>query len=168
MGLAKHAHQIDKAIFIASQSGYWQLWPFPYNLGVWSVWYFLPLIAQWFDQFPARALQLSSTDIPAGVAKQWAQWGKSKDYLWDFIPSEDYQRYQNLSFDLLSLGFSDDYYFGPPRAVKELLNYYPATKQTSRIISPKSYNQKKIGHFGFLKQHFESTMWQELLQWLQK
>ncbi len=168
LGLANHASKIDAAIFIASQSGYWKLWPFPHKLGVWSVWQLIPLITPWFDDFPARALQLSSTNIPSGVARQWAQWGKSKDYLWAFISEEDRRQYLNLQFPLLSLGFTDDQYFGPPAAVKKLLEYYPSTEQQLRLITPESLNRKSIGHFGFLKSDLRNTLWQQLIGWIQK
>ncbi|NIV10630.1 MAG: alpha/beta fold hydrolase, partial [Aliifodinibius sp.] len=49
VGLANHASKIDAAIFIASQSGYWKLWPFPHKLVVWSVWQLIPLITPCFD-----------------------------------------------------------------------------------------------------------------------
>ncbi|MEL7834445.1 alpha/beta fold hydrolase [Fodinibius sp. Rm-B-1B1-1] len=167
LGLANHAPKIDKAIFVASQSGFWKLWAFPQNIGVWCVWQIIPLIANWGNDFPARALGLSSTNIPAGVAKQWARWGKSENYLWDFIAKKDRQRYRKLSFPLFALGFSDDRYFGPPKAVKKLLEYYPATQQLLHICTPEDYGQKHIGHFNFLKQEFKNTLWQELIQWIE-
>lgn len=166
LGMAPHATEISKAIFVASQSGYWKLWPFPLHWGVWCVWNLIPVIAQFTDNFPARILQLSSVDIPSGVAKQWAQWGKSPNYLWDFIPSEDNNRYQELSFPLLSIGFSDDRYLGPPKSVDKLLSYYPSTQPDLQIKTPSDYNRKSIGHFGFLKEEFHDTLWQELASWL--
>lgn len=166
LGLATQASKIDAAIFIASVSGYWKLWPLPQKMGLWSVWQIITLIAFWFDDFPARKLQLSSTNIPAGVATEWARWGKSRNYLWDNISQQDLIRYQNLRFPLLALGFADDHYFGPPKAVKKLLEYYPSTRQTFRIIKPESYNRESIGHFGSLKKDFRDTLWKELLQWI--
>lgn len=166
LGLANQASKIDAAIFIASGSGYWKLWPFPHQLGLLGVWHLITLIAPWFNDFPARTLQLSSTNIPAGVAKEWAHWGKSKNYLWDFISKQDRKQYRSLNFPLLSLGFADDHYFGPPKAVKKLLEYFPSTQQTFRQIKPKSYNRKSIGHFGSLKQDLRNSLWRELLQWI--
>lgn len=116
--------------------------------------------------FPPTALGLSSVNIPSGVAKQWAKWGKSPNYLWDYIASEDLNRYLKLSFPLLSLGFSDDHYFGPPTAVEMLLSYYPSVNSSLRIISPADYNSQSIGHFGFLKEDFRETLWTELVEWL--
>lgn len=166
LGLAEHATQINKAIFIACQSGYWGLWPVPQRWGLWLIWHLIPMITPWFDDFPARNLKLSSVNIPSGVARQWAQWGQSPDYLWHFIGAQDYNRYRNLSFPLLSVGFSDDQYFGPPESVKKLLDYYPATKSELKIVSPAEYNEKSIGHFGFLKMKFRDSLWKELINWI--
>jgi predicted alpha/beta hydrolase len=168
LGLAPHSIHIDKAVFIASQTGYWKTWPNPYRWGVLAVWNLIPLITPWFDDFPARTLRLSSVNIPSGVARQWAEWGKSPNYLWDFIVHEDLDRYKQLSVPLLSLGFSDDLYFGPPSAVEKLLSYYPSVNAGLRIISPSDYNRKSIGHFGFLKEDFRNTLWNELVDWLNK
>lgn len=166
LGLASHSPQIDKAVFIASQTGYWKAWSNPYRWGIFAVWNLIPLITPWFDDFPARTLRLSSVNIPSGVSRQWAKWGKSPNYLWDFIADEDLDRYQQLSFPLLSLGFTDDLYFGPPPAVKKLPSYYPSAKSNLRIIFPADYNSKSIGHFGFLKEDFRVTLWAELAEWI--
>lgn len=166
LGMADHASKIDKAVFIASQSGYWKLWPIPQRWGVWVVWQLIPVVAHFFDDFPARTLRLSSVDIPSGVAQQWAQWGKSPHYLWDFISDQDKKRYQKLSFPLLSLSFADDHYFGPPKSAEKLLSYYPSTQSSFRIVTPSDYNRKSIGHFGFLKETFKDLLWQEILDWV--
>lgn len=67
---------------------------------------------------------------------------------------------------MLSLEFSDDRFFGPPKAVKKLLEYYPATQQLSYIWSPEDFGQKHIGHFGFLKQEFKDLLWIKLIRWI--
>ncbi|WP_205720154.1 alpha/beta hydrolase family protein [Fodinibius halophilus] len=167
LGLSPKAHTIDKAIFIAGPSGYWKLWEFPYRWGVWLIWHGLPLLTPWFDEFPARALGISSVNIPSGVARQWARWGKSPNYLWDHLSDEDATRYQQLTFPLLSLGFADDHYFGPPGAVKKLLQYYPSVHSELQLVQPQEYGQSSIGHFGFLKQNFSNNLWPRLLKWFQ-
>ncbi|WP_171032811.1 alpha/beta hydrolase family protein [Fodinibius saliphilus] len=166
LGLAQNAHNIDKAIFVASQSGYWKLWEFPYRWGVCFIWYSLPLLTPWFDKFPARALGISSVNIPSGVARQWAEWGRSTNYLWDNINQEALDRYNKLSFPLLSVGFTDDHFFGPPESVQKLLNYYPQTESKVQIIAPSEINKKKVGHFGFLKDDFAHPLWNNWAQWL--
>lgn len=167
LGLAPNSTKIDKAIFIASQSGYWNLWPVPLNWATWLVWNSFSVLTPLFDEFPARALGLSSVNIPSGVARQWAQWGKSSNYLWDHISQQDYDRYQQLSFNLLSIGFTDDRYFGPARAVEKLLDYYPSVRADLHSISPSDFDKQSIGHFGFLKDDFEQTLWTKMAEWLQ-
>lgn len=166
VGLAPNSSRIDKAVFIACQSGYWKLWSIPYRWGVWAVWTLIPLITPWFDDFPARALGLSSVNIPSGVARQWAKWGKSTNYLWDFISEEDIKRYQGLTFPLLSLGFSDDRYFGPPAATEKLLAYYPKARKDLKIVSPSDYKKNSIGHFGFFKEDFKQSLWKDFANWI--
>jgi predicted alpha/beta hydrolase len=166
LGMAPHATHIDKAIFVASQSGYWKNWPRPYRWGVYLVWSLIPLITPWFQNFPARPLGLSSVNIPSGVARQWAQFGKSPNYLWDHISAEDAKRYRNLSFAIRSVGFSDDLYFGPPASVKALHSYYPAAKIDHQIIKPSDYGEQEIGHFKFLKERFRADLWPDLLHWI--
>ena len=171
LGLAQKATQIDRAVFIASQSGYWKLWPPPKCWFLWLLWTSFSCLAPLFKELPAQTLGLSSVNIPAGVIQQWARWGKSPNYLWDFISDQQLARYQTLSFPLLNIGFTDDRYFGPSGAVKKLLSYYPSTDHTLNIITPSEYGLEQIGHFGFfgfLKETLRSSLWQELLAWIEK
>ena len=168
LGLAQKAPQIDQAVFIASQSGYWKLWPSPRCWFLWLLWSSFSWLTPLFEELPAQRLGLSSVNIPTGVVRQWARWGKSPNYLWDFISDQQLARYHSLAFPLLSIVFTDDRYFGPANAVKKLLSYYPATEHTLNIITPSEYGQERIGHFGFLKETLRSSLWQELLKWIEK
>lgn len=166
IGLAPSCRQIGKIIFVACQQGYWKLWPWPYNIGVYLTWQLLDAASSFVDYVPTKLLGISSLNLPAGVAKQWAAWGKSPYYLFDAKHGLDTSRYHELSVPLLSYNFTDDLLLGPPKAVEALLKKYKSADITQHAISPKDYNRNTIGHWGFFKEPLKDPLWHETLQWI--
>jgi len=167
VGLASACTEIRAMVFIAAQTGYWKLWPFPYHIAVFLAWYLLiPLVAPLFDYFPARVLQISSVNFPSGVARQWAAWGRTANYLFDEKFNLDTHRYPEIQIPLLSIGFADDRMLAPPKAIDELLTYYPNADISRMHVSPADYGLSTIGHFGFFREQSKGPLWDEVLEWI--
>lgn len=165
LGLAPSSKKIDRAAFIACQSGYWKLWPGPLRYGVFLTWQLLFMMVPFFEYIPTKMLGISSLNLPSGVARQWANWGTSPGYLFNEKHRLDTSRYAELRFPILSYHFDDDILLAPPKAVDALLAKYAAAPITKRSIKPGLLNQKKIGHFGYFKERLRETLWQETLEW---
>ncbi|MBN2731071.1 MAG: hypothetical protein JXR26_01455 [Balneolaceae bacterium] len=166
IGLAPSCRQISKMIFVACQQGYWKLWTWPYNIGVYLTWHLLDTASSFVDYVPTKLLGISSLNLPAGVAKQWAEWGKSPHYLFDAKHGLNTSRYHKLSVPLLSYNFTDDLLLGPPKAVEALLKKYASADITQHTINPKDYNQNKIGHWRFFKEPLKDSLWHKTLKWI--
>lgn len=168
LGLAPSCLEIDRITFVASQSGYWKLWPFPLNIGLLITWQFLFVLAAIFDYVPTKMLGISSLDLPSGVARQWAEWGITPGYLFNEKHQLDTSRYEEIKTPILAYDFDDDILLAPAQSVKALLSRYSAADIHEHHVNHKSLYLNKIGHFGFFKEKMKETLWQETLNWFNK
>lgn len=166
VGLAPNSEKINAMVFVACQSGYWGHWSWPYRWGVWFTWYSLPLLVPFFDYIPARLMGISSVNLPSGVAQQWAAWGKRPGYLFDPAFGLDTARYRRFEVPLLAYTVADDPFFAPAASVEALLEEYPNAEIEQRVADPGDYRQKSIGHFGFFREKFKESLWEEALHWM--
>jgi len=167
LGLAKNSYKIDAIISIASQSADWRYWPKPLRVRIWLLWYFiLPLLALGRNMVPMKALGISTVNLPAGVAREWATWGRTKGYLFNEKHGMDLSGYRQLEVPYLAYAFSDDE-LAPPSAVEALLKHFPLADIHFRHVNPDQVGLRKIGHFGFFQEQMKDILWQELLAWLE-
>ena len=167
MGLAPASEKLSGLILVAANAPHASLWRGAARLRILVLWYLLaPLLAAGRARFPMRRLGLSSVDVPAGVIRQWARWGRSQRYLFNPAHGLDTARYRRLSMPALVLEFSDDTDFAPPAAVTALLREMPNLQVTRRRASPQETGVKHIGHLGFFKEALRDTLWRETAEWI--
>lgn len=166
LGLASSCGRLDAAVFVAVQHGYWRHWPWPEALGVLALWYLaIPLLATWGDAFPARTIGFARDDIPAGVAREWARWGRSEGYLFDPAHRLDTARYGRLAIPILAYGIADDAY-APPDAAEAILAEYAAADVERVRLEPNDLGRERIGHFGFFREGMADPTWERVATWL--
>ncbi len=167
LGLAPGSMQVDRVAFVACQLGYWKLWPWPLSYAVLMTWQVIAIMVPFFDYLPARMMGISSLNLPSGVAKQWAHWGKTPGYLFNEKHQLDTSRYEKLAIPLLSYHFTDDLLLAPADSVDALLAKYRQAIIKKRNIDPNDISMKNIGHFGFFKERLKSSLWREALEWFE-
>jgi len=167
LGLAPCSMQVDRVAFVACQLGYWKLWPWPLSYAVLMTWQVIAIMVPFFDYLPTRMMGISSLNLPSGVAKQWAHWGKTPGYLFNEKHQLDTSRYEKLAIPLLSYHFTDDLLLAPAESVDALLAKYPQAIIKKRNIDPNDISMKNIGHFGFFKERLKSSLWREVLEWFE-
>lgn len=164
LGLTPSAKQVEAMMLVASQVGNWKYWD-KGRARLKFFWkYLLPTLTKVFGYFPGKKMR-AFEDLPKGVALEWSKWGSNPDYLFAFdfeVPKQHHE----LTFPILAWSFSDDGY-APIRAVKNLLGRYEQAKITHRHLSPQDLDVSKIDHFGFFREKFKDSLWQESLQWLE-
>ncbi len=163
---AENNHHVSAAYFVASQSAYWKLWDGKERATVFAFWHFsIPFATKLFGYLPGWVLG-NGEDLPAGVAREWARWARHPDYLLshDFSVWEKFQR---VDIPLKFVSFSDDTLIAPKRAVQAIASWYGSTDKEHRHIHPEEIGVKAIGHFGFFRETFRATLWQDALAWLQ-
>lgn len=168
LGLAPACESVSAAAFVSCQQGHWRLWPWPWNLGMWALWQVgIGVLSFGHDRFPARTLGISSVNVPTGVTREWARWGRRPDYLFAEDLGLDTSRYASVSFPLLSYAISDDRY-APRAAVQALLERYPRCERTLRDVEPADAGVDAIGHFGYFRSSVGKSLWADLADGLER
>lgn len=166
LGLIPNNKRITAFLAVAAQSGYWRFWPFPRNYLLAALWYVLiPTLTRMFSYFPAKRLGLSE-DLPAGVALQWARWGRDPHYIVDDEGRPIRQYFESFKAPILFYSVEDDGY-APKGSVEYLMNCFVNASRKRRHLRPGELGVKSIGHFGFFQERFKSLVWPETADWLQ-
>jgi predicted alpha/beta hydrolase len=66
---------------------------------------------------------------------------------------------------VLAIGLTDDPW-ATPRAMDHFLARHPNAQVEQRWISPQDAGAKAIGHLGFFRSRFSTTLWPPLVRWL--
>jgi len=167
IGMSRLTRQADALVMIGSQTPYWKNYA-----GAWmktKLWFFwnvtVPLGTRLFGYFPASKLGLFE-DLPAEVARQWARWAKSENYIFDELP-EERVNFVALNQPTLMLSFADDH-LAPHAAVLDLKRFYRNLKIDHWHVHPDDVMQRSVGHFGFFKKRMETVLWRETVSWIHK
>jgi predicted alpha/beta hydrolase len=165
LGFAPTALALRGALLVGAQSGYWRHWKGAGRLRMWLSWHaLLPAVTATLGYAPMRALAMGE-NLPAGVARQWARWGRHPEHLLSECSPAERERYARLGFPIRSYHFTDDA-FAPLAAVEELVRFYRGASQEVITRSPEDVNATAIGHVGWLKPRFRDTLWREMADWL--
>lgn len=163
-GLLPGAERAAAGFMVGSQSGYWKHWPALGRAWMWPTTHVaLPLVSRLRGYFPSSRLGFGE-DLPRDVAIEWARWCRNPTYLvGDLGVEKDYARF---AAPLRAYAISDDP-FAPARAVRALLELYPASRSEMREVHPRELGERSIGHFGFFRERFRDTLWKEAADWLE-
>ncbi len=162
LGLEATAGQLDGAVLIAAQSGYWGHWSGVGRVRLYFFWHLLfPIVSRFWGYFPGR-LGIGE-DLPKGVALEWARWGRHPLYAFGHIgDAKDIAA--RFSAPLLALSFSDDTY-APKRSVDAFLGLFSAASVDHRHLRPDEVGLPAIGHFGFFQRR-NARLWSAAVDWL--
>jgi len=163
VGLAPAARHLSGAAFIGSQLGWAGHWPWPARALMWTMWHALiPAFTAAAGYLPMRSLG-QGEDLPAGVALEWARWGRRRNYLFDALGPEVRTAYAGLRFPVRALHISDDLY-APRSGVEALTSFYGGRREV-RTVTPAEAGARRIGHFGWVRPRFEEAIWAPIRAW---
>jgi predicted alpha/beta hydrolase len=156
---------VARALFMGSQHGHWRNWDGLARVRMAALWHaVIPGFTATFGYLPMSRL-IGGEDLPAGVAAQWAAWGRSRDYILDYLHARDGARRFAYAGPLRSYAVSDDTY-APRRTVEALLAAFPHAQAELCVIAPRDLGVHRIGHFELFRPQFRSTWWTEARAWL--
>ncbi|MFG6446966.1 alpha/beta fold hydrolase [Roseateles sp. BYS180W] len=165
LGLLPNRARVGRAVTVSSGSGYWRENAAQLKRYVWWLWYVVvPLSLPLFGYFPGRRLRKVG-DLPRGVMAQWRRWCLSPDYMMGEGGEALRRQYAELRLPLLALSFADDEYMSR-RNTESLIRFYAAARAESRCVRPADVGGQRIGHFGFFRSRFQSTLWPQVPAWL--
>lgn len=157
--------RIAGALFVGAQSGHWRLWTGVGRLRVLALWYaIIPLLVPVLGKLPA-AIFGGGEDVPAGVAREWARWGRDRAYVLSYARPRGGRGFIRFAGPLVSYAIADDA-IAPLASVEALLGFYAAARPELRVIRPADVGERAIGHFGFFRPRFEPTLWRDAARWL--
>jgi predicted alpha/beta hydrolase len=165
LGLSPNVAELRRVLAFGAQSGYWRNWSGFDRLRVWLLWHlFIPLLAPVFGYFPSRWFGLGRS-IPRDVARQWAYWGRHPRYVVGRVTDEERAGYERYAGRIRSLTADDDW-IAPERAARGLLDLYPAAQRELKLVSTNEAGLRRIGHFGYFREHLCGTLWPAEVDWL--
>jgi predicted alpha/beta hydrolase len=174
-GFATNCALVDQLLLVGAHTGYWRDYAPRARPWMYLLWHaFMPMAASLIGYFPGRALRLGD-DLPAGVAKEWAN-RRRGEFWWNLrTPSgepdaarrdELLGRFLQLRARTLALRFTDDA-FATRSAVERLLSLYANAEAEVVALGPGDAAGHPIGHFGFFRARMRTSLWPRVVAWLQ-
>lgn len=163
VGLLPEPQHVAGVLGVAAQSGYWRLWTGARRLQMFVYMHaLLPLVANALGHVPGW--MGIGEDLPRSAALEWARWCRTPGYLLGDDPRR-HEPYARVVGPVLGYSFADDSY-APHANVATWLRFFPSASIEHRHVEPAQLGVKAIGHFGFFRQSFESTLWADARAWL--
>jgi predicted alpha/beta hydrolase len=162
LGLIDEPREASGVLLVGAQQGYVGHWPAAQQARMQLIWRgVLPAITATAGYLPGWAGL--GVDLPAGVARQWARWCTHPGY-YAIDHADAPLRLARFDRPVLMYSFSDDDY-APPRAIAALADKLSGTLVDHRALTPLDVGGP-VGHFGFFRPAWESSLWRESAEWL--
>lgn len=148
---------VAKVLTVATGSGYWRENSRPLRYTVWLFWFVLvPLFTPLFGYFPGKRLRKVG-DLPRGVALQWRRWCLSPEYVVG-VEAGARERFAAVKNPIVSLSFTDDEMMSAENTTS-IHGFFVGAPRTMKRLSPQDVGVSRIGHFGFFRRAFETSLW---------
>jgi len=159
---APEIHRAERLLLVNTGVGAVSNWPW------WQAIFFklilnglIPAATSIWGYYPGKKLRVLD-DMPGEVAREWAYWANSPDYLFSHHFDTEIEKYTG---DVLSIGFSDDL-MAPNKARAALLAYHKTAPCTHLQLAPANIGAKKAGHFGAFRSMGQKHFWPVVADWL--
>jgi predicted alpha/beta hydrolase len=157
-GLLQHRDRVAGLVSVAAGSGYWRDNAPQLKRMVLYFWHVLVPVATWlFGYFPGRRIGKVG-DLPRGVVLQWRRWCLNPRYHVGAEGAPVRERFEAARFPLVALSMTDDELM-TERGTHVLVDCYANAPRRVERIAPADVAAKRIGHFGFFRDQFQSSLW---------
>jgi len=154
--------KIARLIAVASGSGYWRENAPGLRWRAKMLWFLVvPAVLPLFGYFPGRRLRMVG-DLPAGVMRQWRRWCLHPQYAFGVEGPGAREQYAAVETPITSLSFTDDEFMSA-RNTESLLSFYANAPKNDQRIAPEQVGATRVGHFGFFRERFRDSLWQQYL-----
>lgn len=165
LGMTPKTNLADSLVMIGSQSGYWRLWSGWQQLRIGFIWHvIIPFFSRMRGAFPSRWFGFQ-VDLPNGVAREWARWGRDPEYLMGRHRRASAVNYSAINRPILNAWISDDD-IATHAANRKMLTWYSNAPVTNRDIHPDDFGVDRIGHYRLFRDSVGPKFWPELLEWI--
>jgi predicted alpha/beta hydrolase len=157
-GMLRHRDRIAGLVSVAAGSGYWRDNAPPLKRMVLYFWHVLVPLATWScGYFPGARLKKVG-DLPRGVILQWRRWCLNPRYHVGHEGEALRRQFAAARFPIVALSMTDDELM-TERGTRVLIDCYENAPRELQRVAPADVNARRIGHFGFFRPEFESTLW---------
>jgi len=165
-GLLRNRAHIDGLLSIAAGSGYWRDNAPQLKRIVLYFWHVLvPVATALFGYFPGKRLGKVG-DLPRGVVLQWRRWCMDPRYVVGAEGEAVRAQYAQVGFPVVALSITDDELM-TERGTHVLIDSYANAPRRVERVAPADLKVKRIGHFGFFRDQFQSSLWARSVALLQ-
>ena len=157
-GLLKHRDRVAGLVSVAAGSGYWRDNAPQLKRIVLYFWHVLvPVATALCGYFPGRRIGKVG-DLPAGVVLQWRRWCMNPRYHVGAEGTPVREQFEGARFPVVALSITDDELM-TERGTRVLLDCYANAPRRIERIAPADVQVQRIGHFGFFRDQFQSSLW---------
>lgn len=165
-GMLRNRHRIAGLLSVAAGSGYWRDNAPPLRRSILYFWFALvPVATRLFGYFPGKRLRKVG-DLPRGVILQWRRWCLDPRYHVGAEGEHFRTQFEQVRFPVVALSMTDDELM-TERGTRVLVDCYPNAPRRIERIDPADVSAKRIGHFGFFRDQFQSSLWARSVALLQ-
>lgn len=158
----QHAGTIDALILLNVSFVWYRNWPFPLRWVMWAIFWCCSLIAGLFGYFPGNRLGFGHR-ISRSVIQEWARWGLAGKYTTKSRGNLE-TCLEQVTCPVLSVSFSDDWFYGPSSAVNDFARRLTHSQLTRWHLAPSELDVDELGHFRYLKHSYQ--LWERIHKWL--
>ena len=157
-GMLRNRDHVAGLLSIASGSGYWRDNAPPLKRMVLYFWHLLvPLATALYGYFPGRRIGKVG-DLPRGVVLQWRRWCLDPRYHVGAEGEPVRTQFEQVRFPVVALSITDDEMM-TERGTRVLIDCYRNAPRRIERIAPADVAATRIGHFGFFRDQFQSSLW---------
>ncbi|AKU92542.1 alpha/beta fold hydrolase [Vulgatibacter incomptus] len=154
--------RISRMLTIASGSGYWRENTPELRRRVWLLWFVVaPLVTPLVGYFPGNRLGMVG-DLPRGVIEQWRRWCLHPDYAVGVEGEAARSAFASVETPITTISFTDDEMMSG-RNTESMHRFYGGAPKTHKRLAPEDIGAKAIGHFGFFRAQFATSLWENHL-----
>ena len=165
-GLLRNRAHVDGLLSVAAGSGYWRDNAPQLKRSVLYFWHALvPLATRLFGYFPGKRLRKVG-DLPRGVVLQWRRWCLDPRYHVGAEGPAVREQFAQVRFPVVALSMTDDELM-TERGTRVLVDCYANAPRRIERIAPADVKAHRIGHFGFFRDQFQSSLWTRSVALLQ-
>ncbi|MEO8060039.1 MAG: alpha/beta fold hydrolase [Burkholderiales bacterium] len=165
-GLLRNRDRIDGLLSVAGGSGYWRHNAPQLKRIVLYFWHVLvPVATAVCGYFPGKRFGKVG-DLPRGVVLQWRRWCMDPRYVVGAEGTSVRTQFERVRFPVVALSITDDELM-TERGTQVLIDSYANAPRRVERIAPGDVSAKRIGHFGFFREQFQSSLWARSVALLQ-
>ncbi|HJV94526.1 MAG TPA: alpha/beta fold hydrolase [Albitalea sp.] len=165
-GMLEQRDRIAGLVSVAAGSGYWRDNAPQLKRIVLPFWHaIVPLATTLFGYFPGGRIGMVG-DLPRGVIWQWRRWCLNPRYHVGAEGTPLREKFEAARFPLVALSITDDELM-TERGTRVLVDCYANAPRRIERIAPADVQAPRIGHFGFFRNQFESSLWARTVALLQ-